>query len=95
MKARRLSITSGAISMECLKPNPHAFTSGATVMSKAPSVSAEICCAKLNTWVKCSFSNVSSLWLMRVMMEFGLYGESELSTSINACLMSFCKSSAC
>ena len=58
--------------MACLNPNPQALTNGATVMSKAPSVSADIFWDRVNTSIKCVLRIVSSLWLMRVMMELGL-----------------------
>ena len=62
----------GVTLMEFLKPNPHALTNGATVMSNAPSVSLDTCCATSNTSVKYVFNVVSTLWLIRVMMELGL-----------------------
>ena len=67
--------------MSFLNPNPHAFTSGATVMSKAPAVSADIRCDKVNTSMKISLSLMSSLLFTFVMIEDLLNGEIAISST--------------
>ena len=66
--------------VDFLNPNPHAFTKGATVISKAPWVSSDIFFERWNTCTKKLSTSVFSLWFTRVITEFGLKGERELST---------------
>ena len=71
-----------------LKPNPQALANGATVISKAPRVSAEISIDRLKqVWKKVSVT-ISSLRLTRVMTDVSLNGESEPSNFFNSASIS-------
>ena len=74
-----------------LKPKPHRFTSGATVMSKAPPVSFDTSCANVNTSTNIALVSVLVLLLMAVMTDSLLKGESDASTSFSALSIPSCK----
>ena len=77
-----------------LKPKPHSLTSGATVMSNAPSVSRDIFSARLNTSVNFLLRLVFWLLFIAVMMLCLLNGDNAESTSFISASISGCKSLA-
>ena len=73
-----------------LKPKPHAFTSGATVMSNAPSVLSEMLSARLNTLSNISFVSTSSPRFMCEMIDSLLNIDKASSTFCSSARMSAC-----
>ena len=78
----RLSIVACRMFSACLKPNPQAFTAGATVISNAPPVRSDISIARRNT-LRNSVSSTKTLSerFTADIVELGLNMESALSTS--------------
>jgi FAD:protein FMN transferase len=72
-----------------LNPNPHAFTKGATVISKAPWVSSDIFFERWNTCTKKLSTSVFSLWFTRVITEFGLKKDPRIMLDCSAIAKGF------
>ena len=92
--AFKLSMACGVGCVPLLNPNPQAFTRGATVMSKAPSVSSETFMASSTTCMNISFSSVFSLRFTFEMMLLSLNIERASSTFFSSASISFCRFSS-
>ena len=92
-KALRLSTCASVGNCPFLKPNPHALTSGATVMSKAPSVASDTLCAMGSISVRYASRVSVSPRLMREMVLLGLNMDREASTPLRHVMMVSCRSS--
>src|SRR5690554_6843995 len=92
-RERRLSISAGLIFSFCSKPNPQAFTKGATVISKAPSLCSEIR-RPASTTVRKKESALTPvlLRLKRVMTELESKVDKEALKRCNKALISSCLS---
>jgi hypothetical protein len=77
-----------------LKPKPHTLTIGATVMSKAPSVSLEIRSASVKTSINISLSFTASLRFTREMTDCLLNVDKASSTFCISASMPFCRFSS-
>ena len=77
-----------------LNPNPHALTIGATVMSKAPSVSSETFLAMLNTSTNIGSVPLLALLFILDIVDFMLNVDSDISTFLSSASMSALRSSS-
>ena len=80
----KLSIIIESGNLPFLKPNPHAFAKGATVISKAPFVSLDISILRRNTLIKKVSATMFSLRLIRVMVAVSLKGDREPSKRLSS-----------
>ena len=79
----------------CLKPKPQAFTNGATVTSKAPSVSPYTSIESRSTSLSFPSTESVSFLLMRLSTLWGLNMDREESTPHRTDSISVCRSSSC
>ena len=92
IRARKLSTCWRSGNCWCLNPKPQALTKGATVMSKASSVSLLMVCERVSTCINILLASIVFPWLKAVTVECLLNMENSLSTLFNSAIISLLRS---